>query len=149
MKVRRAEFTDAPWLLTQLRAFAQFFGSKHSLFPSDDDQIVDVLHAMVESKVFFVAEDSSGKLTGFIAGMLAEHPYNAAITVLTELFWWVDPEHRGSSAGARLLQAFTEYGREHADWIVMTLEAKSPIDPQSLERRGFKHFESSFLLETA
>lgn len=146
--VRRAQLTDSPWLLTQLKAFAQFFGSKHSLFPTEDDQILDTLHSMVESKVFFVAENGTNAV-GFIAGMLSEHPYNPKITVLSELFWWVQPEYRGSSAGARLLRAFEDYGRANADWVVMTLETKSPVDPRSLEKRGFKHFESSFLLETA
>lgn len=139
--------TDSPWLLTQLKAFAQFFGSKHSLVPTEDDGILDALQSMIGSKVFFVAENN-GRLTGFIAGMVSQHPYNPKITVLSELFWWVDPEHRGSSAGARLLQAFTEYGKDNADWIVMTLEKKSPVDPQSLERRGFNAFETSYLLET-
>lgn len=101
---------------------------------------------MVESKVFFVAENGDGAV-GFIAGMLSEHPYNPKITVLSELFWWVAPEYRGSSAGARLLQAFEDYGRANAQWVVMTLETKSPVDPRSLERRGFKHFESSYLME--
>lgn len=145
--IRRAELTDSPWLLTQLKAFAQFFGSKHSLFPSDDAGILDALHSLVETKVFLVAE-ANGKSVGFIAGLLQEHPYNPKITVLSELFWWVAPEHQGSSAGARLLQAFTDYGRLNAQWIVMTLETKSPVNPRSLEKRGFRHFESSYLLET-
>jgi GNAT superfamily N-acetyltransferase len=139
------------WLLEQMRAFGQFFGSKHSLFPSDDGVALETLRVLIEAHVFFVAEKEDGyvaQLVGFIAGALGPHPYNAQIMVLSEQFWWVNPIHRGSSAGARLLERFLQFGREHADWIVMTLETKSPVDPKSLERKGFKHFEHSYLLET-
>jgi hypothetical protein len=57
--------------------------------------------------------------------------------------------YRGSSAGARLLEAFIAYGKKNADCIVMTLQAKSPVDPRSLERKGFRLYERNFMLEVA
>lgn len=148
MKIRPADLGDLAWLLKQLRAFDEFFGSKRSLFPEDSDAAVDLLEQLVANQPFFVAEDFSGR-TGFIAGVLGSHHFNAEIRTLTELFWWVDPRYRGSSAGARLLEHFIAFGRLHADWIIMTLEHNSPVAPKSLEKKGFKHYSSDFLLETA
>lgn len=132
----------------ELRRFALFFGSKHSLFPESDDEAAVFVWQCMSTQPFFVAE-RDGKLLGLIAGVLAPHPYNPKIFVLSEQFWWVAPEHSGSSAGARLFDAFLTYGRQYADWIVMTLETKSPINPRSLERKGFRNFEQSYLLEVS
>jgi hypothetical protein len=147
MTIRPAVAADVPWLVDQLRSFAAFFGTRLSLFPEDPAQAAGVVGALVLRGPFFIAEDTSGAPVGFIAGVLDAHPFNPGITVLTELFWWVRPAARGSSAGARLLEAFTAFGRAHADWIVMALEAQSPVHPETLERRGYQPRERSFLME--
>ncbi len=153
MIIRDAVLEDVPWLLEQLRAFDRFFGAKKSLVPSDPAAAFDVIaslvyQAKIGNGVFYVATNA-GIYVGFIAGLLVRHPYNPdEILVLDELFWWVDPAHRGSSAGARLLAKYEEFGRAHgADWLKMTLEAASPVDPASLSRRGYRLQESAFLLE--
>lgn len=145
--IRRADSADLPWLLTQCRAFSQFFGSQQSLMP-DDETASDTLRGLMDEDVgcFFVAEN--GQRLGFIAGLLSPHYFNPALLQLTELLWWVSPEHRGSSAGARLLDAFDAFGRAHADWVVFSLEEKSPVNPRALERRGYTLHERSYLLET-
>lgn len=147
MNIRPATFDDADWLLMELRDFSRFFGTRRSLFPDDERTALLGLSHLIRKEPIFVAEASDGERVGFVAGTLAPHPFNPEIMVLTELFWWVTTEHRGSSAGARLLEKFINYGREHADWINLTLEANSPINPATLERRGFRLRERSYLLE--
>lgn len=157
--VRRATSDDVPWLLEQLQAFDQFYGSSRSLFPALDaaDAIVSQL---VATQPFFLAENADEPI-GFIAGALHPHPYNNDLRVLSEMFWWVADEFRGSRAGLALLNAFVAFGctkvnddgdpDEHgdapADWIIMTLEHESPVNPQTLTRRGFRPKETSYLLE--
>jgi N-acetylglutamate synthase-like GNAT family acetyltransferase len=156
MAIRRATLHDLQWLLAQLRAFDQFFGARKTLIPPDPAHAEAILLQLMDPDVgcFFLAErvdlvDDELLPTplGFIAGLVSRHFFNPAITTLTELFWWVDPTHRGSSAGARLLEAFTAYGQEHADWIVFTLETNSPVHPEALVRRGFVAKSQDFLLE--
>lgn len=153
ISVRRAVAADAPWLLTQLRAFSDFFGTTKPLFP--DDATADALLTALLAHPFYVAEKASlfhgvdPKPIGFICGTLAPHPFNPAITVLSEVFWWVDEANRLGRAGHLLLEAFLRVGREHADWIVFSLEAKSPVNPETLTKRGFHLHESSYLLEVA
>ena len=144
MSVRPAVAADMPWILEQLHAFDQFFGSSRSLFPSMEQAELK-LAFLIEHHVFLVAEH--GELQGFIAGMVGPSFFNDAHIYLTELFWWVAPEHRGSRAGLALLNAFVAKGRELADWVVMTLEAESPVNPETLTRRGFRPKETNFLLE--
>lgn len=145
--IRAAIREDVPWLLEQLRAFSAFYGTTKPLFPDDPASAASILEAQLAGvNPFFVAV-VRGDRAGFISGALLAHPYNAELCVLQELFWWVDPAFRGTTVGGRLFAAFEDYGRTHADWILMTLEAKSPIDPRSLERRGFALHERTYLLE--
>lgn len=148
IQVRRATRLDIPWLLTQLETFASFFGTKLSLFPASPMVALSIVTAFVDQLEFFVAVDFRTQAPmGFIAGSLGKHPMNPSIRVLSEVFWWVAEDRRGSSAGARLFERFVAFGQGNADWIVMTLESKSPVDPASLERRGFTLHERSYLLE--
>jgi GNAT superfamily N-acetyltransferase len=145
--IRPADRDDVPWLLTQLQQFSAFYGTAIPLFPDDPAAAASILEAQLSGVNPFLVAVVRGDRAGFISGALVTHPYNAQLRVLQELFWWVDPPFRGTSVGARLFNEFVEFGRRHADWILMTLEAKSPIDPRSLERRGFQLHERSYLLE--
>lgn len=147
--IRPANLLDVPWLLDQLRQFDHFFNAKKSLFPKDTEVATRILEGLITTQPFFVAADTVGRM-GFIAGAVAPHPYNPDLLMLSELFWWVAPEFRGGSAGARLLKHFIVYGIESdVDWIVMTIENGTPIDPASLERAGFRLHERSYLMEVA
>ena len=145
--IRPATTADMPWLLEQLKAFDTFFGSSRSLFP-DADTAERILADLIGTQPMLVAENGTS-LVGFICGAIHPHPYNPDLTVLTELFWWVAEEYRGSRAGLALLNEFVSIGKAHADWIVMTLESESKVDPDHLYRRGFRMKEVSYLLEVA
>lgn len=142
--IRVATSKDIPWLLNQLRSFAAFYDSKHSLFP-DEDEAEQFLSDLIDLHPFFIAEN--GQPIGFIAGSLAPHPYNRRVIQLSEMFWWVDEDHRGGRAGLLLLDAFIRFGKTVADQISMTLETNSPVNPATLERRGFREMERSYLME--
>jgi N-acetylglutamate synthase-like GNAT family acetyltransferase len=152
MMIRPADRQDIPWLLEQLRAFARFSATHHSLFPADESVATAIVDALIAAAregagVFLVAQGAQGERIGFIVGHLAPHPFNPRIKTLNELFWWVTPSHRGSSAGARLLDAFVGFGKRHADQVVLTLEHESPDLEAGFVRRGFRLKERTFLLE--
>jgi hypothetical protein len=143
--VRPADGEDIPWMLNELQSFADFLDTAYPMFPSLDHART-VLDALITQHVVFVAEDD-GELRGFIAGLLAPHHFNPSVMTLTELLWWVTVEYRGSRAGALLLQAFLDHGRREANWIIMTLEDKSPVKADGLLKRGFVPFEHNYLCE--
>jgi RimJ/RimL family protein N-acetyltransferase len=150
VSVRVAMPADVPWLMEQLRAFDRFFGAARPLYPGDEQARRFLDHAVGDwgAFLFLVAEHDRAPV-GFIAGAFHQHLFNPRIRQLTELFWWVAVEYRGTTAGARLLQRYVELGRSRADWIVMSLEAKSPVNPRALERLGFQPYETSYLLEVS
>lgn len=144
--VRAGAERDSQWLMTQLRAFDKFAAHKHSLVV-DEDYALAALKMMLDEHVCFIAEDAAGQRLGFIAGYKTPHPFNPRLRVLSEAFWWVAEDHRGSGAAGALLDEFEAYGRRYCDWTVMTLEHHSPVNPRHLVRRGFLPREQSYLLE--
>ena len=148
IQLRDANADDIPWLLEQLKDFSDFFGSKHSLFPSKKYG-TEKLRELIEGHVMCVAHsDIEAKpCVGFISGILAPHFFNPEIIVLTELFWWVTPEWRNTRTGLMLLEEFIKVGTQKANWILMTLEEDSPVNPTSLIKRGFKVKEHNYLKE--
>lgn len=143
--IRAAEDSDADWILSELQKFSSFFGSKKQLFHSAEHSI-PVLKDWIKNHLVLIADDGSKRL-GFISGIVHNHLYNPGIRVLTETFWWVPEEYRGTRAGAMLFDSFKKWGQKHVDWIMMTLENASPVNEKSLEKRGFKLIEKQFLLE--
>ncbi len=143
--VRTAVQEDVPWLLQQARAFDAAAGFKHGLMPADEEAI-SLLHALVGAHVVFVAEVNNCP-AGFIAGWYGAHPFNQKVRTLTEVLWWVVPEHRGSRAGLMLLERFEQCGRHIADWTILTLEHDSKMREAHLTKRGFRQTERAFLLE--
>lgn len=145
VKIRRATEEDIPWLINELRQFAQFFGTKLSLL--DEETAPLGLSRLILNHPFFVAEKESVGPVGFLSGLLSPHAFNPKITQLTEVFWWVSEEHRQSKAGLLLFQEYVAFGKANADWINCTLEVGSPVKDAFLERQGFRLQERSFILE--
>lgn len=147
ISVRKAKISDIDWILKELKAFADSYGTKKSLFgPAEHGKAI--IQGLIKNHIFLVAE-SGEKLVGLISGYVVPHHFNPEIKMLVETFWWVTPEHRGSSAGARLLSAFEDYGKANADWISMTLESESSVSDKALLRRGYILKEKTFLMEVA
>lgn len=146
VEIRRAQTSDIDWILSELKEFSKFYGTRHSLF-GDVEYSHDVLNVLIRDHLFLIADHVDHGRIGLIAGTVEPHPYNLKIMCLNECFWWVSEKHRGSKAGLLLLNEFVRIGKQHCDWIWMTLETDSPVKDATLLRRGFKEQERSFLLE--
>lgn len=149
MHVRLANSADKDWLKAQLKEFADFFGTKKSLFGAPDH--VDTgLEELIMRHLVLIAEASTPEGTeraGMIVGTIGPHMMNPEIRVLAEMFWWVSRKWRASRAAVMLLEAFIDYGKANADWITFVLEDMSPVRDKTLERKGFRLKERMFLME--
>lgn len=146
IRIRPATTDDLDWLIHELKEFSLFYGTKNGLFSTEEYTRHGMTTLMKDHLVFVAEKDYVGPV-GFIAGLYSHHIFNPTIRVLTEAFWWVPEQHRRSRAGYLLLQAFVDFGKENADWILFTLEHNSPVNPNALIDRGFKLKERSFLME--
>lgn len=150
-RVRVIEFRnvtkeDIPQIIPMLKAFSIQCGGKHSLYPEDEEYAVKLLETLIDGHVFYCATNRS-KVVGFIAGTLSNHLMNQKIRVLNEVFFYVDPSFRKSKAAKVLLDSFIDYGNKVADWLIFGLIDKATLGERTLEKRGFRMKERSFLLE--
>lgn len=144
-KIIQANLDDTDWLLGQLVQFAQFYGTRRSLF-GRIEQARASLEDMIKNHIVLIAWRDTLRV-GFISGYVTPHPYNTDIRLLAETFWWVDPQHRMSRAGLMLLDKFTDWGNANCDWITFSLEHHSPVKDTCLVKRGYKLQEYSYLKE--
>lgn len=146
--VRRAEVDDVPWLMRELKAFAVYFDTVHSLYP-DDEYARAGIYSMIKDHLVLIAERTGVGPVGFITGVIQPHFYNPQISVLVECWWWVVPNHRRSRAAILLLNEFVKWGKEHCDWITLCLTKKTPVLERQFIKRGFHEHERCYLLEVA
>lgn len=149
--IRRGQPSDVDWMVSQMAEFSKFFNSRMQLF-GDPGFIRAGLEGLIKNHIVFTAvgcHDGVIERMGFIIGLATPHPYNPAIRVLSEQFWWVEPKYRKSRAGLMLLNEFVAHGKAHSDWVLMALEKRSPVNEKTLVRRGFRHTETAYLLEVA
>lgn len=146
ISIRPAKSDDIVWLLEELEKFSNFYGTKLSLFGEISHAHGAMLN-LIENHLVLIADKQSVGPVGFIAGVVSSHPFNPNIRVLAEYFWWVEEAYRGSRAGPMLLNEFTAWGEQHADWITFSLEHHSPVNDRSLSKRGYRLQEKSFLKE--
>lgn len=149
IRIRSADRDDLPWLFEQVAVFGKSYPSRIGLWPYEHPEHAEAfLQKLLEDHVVLIAVDDEAPV-GFIAGQLGPHPLSPDLRCLIALAWWVQAGSRNSSAGARLLDRFIEYGKEHgANWIIAnTIAGFTPVKPATFERRGFRLQETAYLCE--
>ena len=145
ISIRRADEGDIDFILEQLKNFAEFLETKHSVF-GDELYARKGVELLIHDHVFLIAE-LNGVRAGFISGFFNTHFFNPSITVLCELFWYVLPKYRRTRIGALLFSEYEKIGREKAKWITMSLNRKTPVKEASLIKRGYQKHEIVYLKE--
>lgn len=152
MVVRQAVPSDIEWLLGELKQFAAFVDMGIDLAKNENYARTQLLN-IVERHVCLVADDVGEGFShpvGLLAAYDIAHPFDPSKRFLSEQFWWVTPQARGGRAGLMLLNAYTEKCAEVCaqDGIAaISLEAQSPINQKSLEKRGYVLTERTFVFK--
>jgi len=99
----------------------------------------------------FVIRNDEGTLLGTVCGVLAPDIFTGDALV-SELFWFVDPAHRGS-AGPRLFRALVEWKESlNVRCMMMAHLHFGQSDDSGIEafyeRHGFKKLETSYVRDS-
>jgi GNAT superfamily N-acetyltransferase len=107
----------------------------------DPDALARTFGLLIASDVgaLFVSE-RDGVVTGMIGLLAFEHPFTGELAA-HELFWWVEPEHRGH--GLRLLKRAEgwarDFGAQHVHMVAPTRQVE-----QVYERLGYGYLEAAY-----
>lgn len=115
------------------------------LIPLDGPTLERTFLQLIDHGVILVVEGEDG-LVGATGALLHPHYFNANHLTGQELFWWIDPEHRG--AGGKLFDALEAWVREQgaSSFTMIALEAlEAERVGKIYRRRGYRPVERSFV----
>lgn len=140
-KIVHAQPDDLPELIEHALAFSKFLGDPSWELESAVVRIKDIM-----AGGFFPVVKKDGKIIAALGAVIHPSLWNIHILQLTEVFWWVGEEYRGTRAGAMLLKYFvTEAKKGGLRPVLHTLE-HSPVNEKTLNRYGFYKKESTYYL---
>ena len=147
MIIRNACKDDMPELIAGSLRFHEAM-LKQKTLTFDPDSAKKLMMFLIGSPAALVlVMEMKKSIVGAIGGFLSPWMLDWRIKIMTEFFWWLNEERRGS--GIRLLIEFERLAKiKGADRMIMvTLQQDDETLARYYERRGYKHLEHHFIKE--
>lgn len=147
-EVRRAEPKDLPSCL-DLTARFHAASPISGVAPFDRDGMAVTLREMMvnlRAGVWLAILD--GQPVGIAGALMYPLYFNPAYEVVQELFWWLNPEARGSGAGENLFQSIQDWAKDMgANVIFMVALDDSRVGKMDkfYKRAGFHPMERTYM----
>jgi hypothetical protein len=109
MKIRIADKWDTIAIIDMLRHYRLATPWDRLAKCDNEPHIRGLLqHVYAGAGVIFLAEKDD-LVVGMLVALKNNNIWDPDLWVMDELCYWVEPEHRGSTAGYRLIKAYVEY----------------------------------------
>jgi len=109
--VREANKFDIPALLDMLRAYRIATPLDFLRDVDDAEYITKLLIELMSGRgLILIAEEAEP--IGMLMAIISPSQWQLSKYLMTEMAYWVQPEHRGGTAGYRLLKAYQKKGQE-------------------------------------
>jgi GNAT superfamily N-acetyltransferase len=152
IEVRRAETADMPSCLDMT---ARFHAASpiSGVAPFDRDGMAVTLRGMTANPragIWLALLDS--KPVGIAGALLYPLYFNPAYEVAQELFWWLNPDARGSGAGEKLFQTLQTWAKDNgASAVFMIALADDRVDKMDrfYKRAGYQPMERTYMKGSA
>jgi predicted N-acetyltransferase YhbS len=148
MTVRPATFDDYEAIKSFMIAFANANPFKGLHEPDYNDQYANRLIDKIRKNGVALVADKDGIVVGMLLAMVQGDIWLPEVKTMREVAWWVDPEHRGSSAGAKLLTEYNKVGEKlvaHDIISAYTITTLGMGDHLNLQKRGWHAIETNFV----
>jgi N-acetylglutamate synthase-like GNAT family acetyltransferase len=144
MKIRQASRFDIPRLIELMKHYREQSPLACLKQSNNETYVESVLYHITLGKgVIYVAEHE-GLVVGMIVAIKNQNIWDPEIYTYNELAYWVEPEHRGTSAGFKLLKRYQEAAEQAKvlgtiKYYTITKMINSP--DLSYDRFGFRKLE--------
>lgn len=138
--IREARTSDTPALVAMGLRFLRE-SCYRGRIRENAEQMASLVTLLVEQPhgVVFVSE-RAGQVTGMIGLLLFDQPLSGD-RMATELFWWVEPEHRGQ--GVRLLKHAETWARAQGAKALQMIAPTEGVE-QLYRRLGYDRIEVAY-----
>jgi len=143
MIVRDATESD----LAALEQIGREFTAAAGMPDIDPESLRATLTGLITEQSGILKVADNGAVTGALGALIFPHYWNAGEIVCQELFWWVFPKFRGSSAGMKLLTAVEASAKQKGAkrMMMLCLDAVNGEQVgQMYERLGYQPQERTF-----
>lgn len=147
--IRLAQAVDLGALLAMGRAFFAATGYSDIAQFDDASFAKTVEHLMTGDAVCLVAE-VDGRVVGAAGALAYPFYFNAAHKTGQEVFWWLNPEHRGGQLGIHLFAALESWAKDQGcqSFTMIALDAVDADRVGRIYRRcGYRPSEHSYIKE--
>jgi len=126
MNIRKANKWDLPYIIEMLKHFREQTPIPQ-MAKCDNHEHINTLyhHLLLGGGLALVAETTHP--IGMIMGIKNNSIWDPKIVELRELVFWVEPEHRGSTAGYRLLKQYIKQANEMIEENKITLHTMTKM----------------------
>lgn len=136
--IRPAIVADVPRLLEMGKSFhAESSYEKHMTL--DPERLRVLATQLVEAGGVLVI-DNAGMLVGMVGFLLFDHPMSGHKTA-GELFWWLEPAHRGE--GGKLLKAAEDLARDRGATQMLMIAPNERVGVL-YKRKNYHFVESAY-----
>lgn len=138
--VRRAVKNDIARIVDMGARFIRETGYSGQL-PENRSKMADLVNRLIEDPngLVLVATDPSG-LIGMLGAIAFKHPMSDEL-VASEMFWWIEPETRGS--GVKLLRTAENWASQLGARRFIMIAPTERVG-QFYERVGYERVETSY-----
>jgi GNAT superfamily N-acetyltransferase len=148
MKIRHANKFDSPKVLELLHKFKKEGPTNFSnSFNNEEHVLMVYAHILAGRGVAIVAEKDS-EIVGMFLAIIDGSIWDPDTLVMREIAYYVDKEHRGSTAGYRLINEYVKVGDQMVDEgrILAYSIAKMENSPNlKFEKFGFSKTEEVYV----
>ena len=143
--IRVANKFDMPRLIEMLWNYHNS-GSIKGLEITNDRTATKILNIIFAGAGVALVSEKNNEVTGMLLAICTPFMWDNSKLVMNEIAYWVEPEHRGSTAGYRLLKKYTEMCDEMRDNNRIVNYTLSQMEGQELDysRFGFRPIEHTW-----
>ena len=139
--IRLATIDDIPQIIPLVEAFSESQNMRDDLCIKSTAKVL----SMSARDALSLISEHSGRVTGIIAGLKSPNLWNNSKTQIDEIIYYVDPDYRNTSAGARLLKAYSELIKDKCYLSTLKLMANSPDLTRHYNKMGYVEIETTFM----
>jgi len=139
--IRKATIADIPCLVALGISFMRESQYSTHLTINRQAQAKLALMLIRVNHGLLLVDDRNGEIVGMIGVLATLHPHSDD-AVMSELFWYVKPSHRGS--GVRLLMAAEKWARAHGIRKSIVVSPSTAVSNFYL-RMGYERLEEQFI----
>lgn len=106
--IRHANKFDIPQIIEMLKQYRDAAPIEILKQANDQDYIERFLTDLIVGSGFILVAEKEDKLIGMLIAGILPNLWNPKVNQCSEIAYWVNPEHRGSTAGYRLIKSYVD-----------------------------------------